>query len=35
MLTNLTGHQRIFQLWVKGRTLKYTSPANGIITMVL
>ncbi len=35
VLTNLTDHQQIFQLWVKGRTLKYTSPANAILTMVL
>jgi glucosylceramidase len=35
VLTNLTDHQEIFQLWVKGKTLKYTSPANGIITMIL
>ncbi len=35
VLTNLTDHQQLFQLWVEGKTLKYTSPANGIITMVL
>jgi hypothetical protein len=35
VLTNLTDHQQIFQLWVKGKTLKYSSPANGIITMIL
>lgn len=35
VLTNLTDHQEIFQLWVEGRTLKYSSPANAIITIVL
>jgi glucosylceramidase len=35
VLTNLTDHEQIFQLWVEGRALKYSSPANGIITMVL
>jgi glucosylceramidase len=35
VLTNLTDHEEIFQLWVEGRTIKYTSPAHGIITMVL
>lgn len=35
MLTNLTDHQQIFQLWVEGRALKQKSPAHGIITLVL
>ena len=35
VLTNLTDHDQIFQLWVEGKALKYSSPANGIITMVL
>jgi glucosylceramidase len=35
VLTNLTDHEQFFRLWVKGRMVKYTSPANGIITMVL
>jgi glucosylceramidase len=35
VLTNLADHQQIFQLWVKGKALKYSSPANGIITMIL
>ncbi len=35
VLTNLTDHQEIFQLWIEGRTLKYSSPANAIITIVL
>ncbi len=35
VLTNLTDHDQIFQLWVEGRALKNSCPANGIITMVL
>ncbi len=35
VLTNLTDHDQIFQLWVEGRALKYSSPANGIVTIVL
>ena len=35
VLTNLTNHQQIFQLWVEGRALRYLSPAGGIITIVL
>jgi glucosylceramidase len=35
VLTNLTDHDEIFQLWVAGEVIKYTSPAHGIITMVL
>jgi glucosylceramidase len=35
VITNLTDRPQFFQLWVAGRTLRYTSPANGILTMVL
>ncbi len=35
VLTNLTDHAQIFQLWVEGRALKYSSPANAVITIVL
>jgi glucosylceramidase len=35
VLTNLTDHEEIFQLWVEGRTIKYTSPAHAIFTIVL
>jgi glucosylceramidase len=35
VLTNLTDHEQIFQLWVKGRALKQTSPAKGILTIVI
>ena len=35
VLTNLTDHSQIFQLWVEGRAVRSTSPANGIVTMVL
>jgi len=32
---NPTDHPQIFQLWVEGQALRYSSPANGIITVVL
>jgi glucosylceramidase len=35
VLTNLTDHPQIYQLWVEGRALKQTSPARGIVTIVL
>ncbi len=35
VLTNLTDHEQIFQLWVKGRALRSTSPARGILTIVI
>jgi glucosylceramidase len=35
VLTNLTDHDQIFQLWVKGRAVKSSSPARGILTIVI
>src|SRR5450759_2584303 len=35
VIYNLRDSEKIFQLWVNGKALKYSSPANGIITMVL
>ncbi|HXK09962.1 MAG TPA: glycoside hydrolase family 30 protein [Vicinamibacteria bacterium] len=35
VLTNLTDHEQIFQVWVKGRALRSSSPARGILTIVL
>jgi len=35
VLTNLTDHEQFFQLWVAGKALKYSSPASGILTMIL
>ncbi len=34
VLTNLTDHEQIFQLWVAGKVLRQSSPANGILTIV-
>jgi glucosylceramidase len=35
VLTNLTDHPEIFQLWAAGRALRYQSPAHAIITILL
>jgi glucosylceramidase len=35
VLSNLTDHEEGLQLWVKGKALQVTSPANGIMTIVL
>ena len=35
VLTNLTDHDQIFQLWVGGRALRSSSPARGILTIVI
>ena len=34
VILNLSGANRIFQLWVDGKVLKYTAPPKAIITMV-
>jgi len=35
VISNLSDHEGFFQLWIKGKALKYSSPANAIITMIL
>jgi glucosylceramidase len=35
VLSNLTDHPQIFQLWVDGKVVRSTSPGDGIITIVL
>jgi glucosylceramidase len=35
VLTNLSEHDQMFQLWVEGRALKNSCPGNGIVTVIL
>jgi glucosylceramidase len=35
VLTNLTDHEQIFQVWLAGRAVRHTSPAHAVITVVL
>jgi len=35
VLTNLSDHEQIFQLWVEGRALRTSSPAKGILTIII
>jgi glucosylceramidase len=34
VILNLKDSEQLLQLWVGGKALKYTSPANAVITMV-
>jgi glucosylceramidase len=34
VILNLKDAEQIFQLWVEGKALKYTSPAHAVFTMV-
>jgi len=35
VILNLSAADRIFQLWVDGKVVKYAAPPQAIITMVL
>jgi glucosylceramidase len=35
VISNLTEHEMFFQLWIRGKALRYASPGNAVITMVL
>lgn len=35
VVSNLSDHETFFQLWIKGKALKYSSPGNAVMTFIL
>ena len=35
VIANLRDHEAFFQLWIRGKALRYSSPANAVITLLL
>jgi glucosylceramidase len=35
VISNLSDHETFFQVWIKGKAVRYSSPAKAVITMIL